>query len=398
MADTKTNLQTRVPPRAAPQNLRPRVPVPPALAPGVAPEPQPTRGWLGNTRPAAAPRASESPAQEWLRILTENYPDFKYDGLPVNPKTGKVAKEFSLKSLSESVYRPPGVDPSLPPLYFVPGANQWKDVAAPRAERHARTLGLPIGIVHNASLVQEAPGMSPEVMKQNRTLENIGNALIKKDMISERSVKNLALTMKDALETGKPAYFGGESQGSMLVGQALNLAKYEYVSKQVSSGSKDEKTATAEFEAKAGKYLNIVTFGNGYEKYPKGPNYLHISMKGDPIPQMGTNPRNTPADAKTQYLEFDQIFPGNDNFENHNISFLTQLLKRTSELNGLKSGDLPALFQKSQEAQAAGRSLIIAKPGQVTWPADMRSVMWNEKDGNLEALQRLQQSPQPAPR
>jgi hypothetical protein len=312
-------------------------------------------------------------------------PDFAYDGKVVDVRTGK-ASDFSLEALRRAIYTPRGAE-GRAPLIFTEGANQAKDVGAERAKRHADRLGLPLAIVHNASFVKETPGQNALVQKLARAKEGVANLLLNKDLVSERSVKHLSVAMLDAVETGKPAFFGGESQGSILVGQAVKAAQAAYVKKHAPSGTKaDVAKATAAWETKAGQSLNVITFGNAYASYPKGPNYLHVMMKGDPVPNNGSRPDNRPADAKTQYLVFDQLFAGKDNFENHNIMFLTELLGRTAELNGVAPGDLPGLFAASQKAHAAGRSLVVARPDQVDWPRDMQSLVWDPKNDVAKAL------------
>ncbi|MCA2978618.1 MAG: hypothetical protein INH41_04255 [Myxococcaceae bacterium] len=360
-----------------------------------------SRGIAGRTRvtprraPAAAekqkPRTAEAPKRGWaprvprLALPSLQPPDFKHDGKVVDVKTGK-ASDFSLEALRGAVYTPRGAE-GRAPLIFTEGANQWMEVGAERARRHADRLGLPLAIVHNASFVKEYPGQNQVLQKLSRAQEGLANVLLNKNLVSERSVKNLSTAMLDAVETGKPAYFGGESQGSILVGQAVGLAKQEYLKRHAPSGSKaDVAKATAAWEKAAGASLNVVTFGNAYDKYPGGPNYLHVMMKGDPVPGNGSRPDNRPPDAKTQYLVFDQLFAGKNNFENHNIVFLTELVKRTSELNGLPPGDLPALFAASQKAQREGRSLVIARPDDVRWPSDMQSLVWDQKNDVARSL------------
>ncbi len=312
-------------------------------------------------------------------------PDFKHDGQVVDVRTG-TASAFSLETLRGAVYTPRGAE-GRAPLVFTEGANQWMEEGSKRAKRHADRLGLPLAIVHNASFVKEGAGQNGFLSQLNRAAEGLSNVLLNKNLASEASVKNLSVAMLDAVETGKPAYFGGESQGSILVGQAVGAAKDAYVKKHAASGSAaDRARAAASFEKKAGAALNVITFGNAYGSYPKGPNYLHVYMKGDPVPNNGTRPDNVPANAKTQYLVFDQLFAGKNNFENHNIMFLTELLKRTSELNGLPAGDLPALFAASQKAQRTGRPLTIARPSDVKWPSDMQSLVWDQKNDVAKAL------------
>jgi hypothetical protein len=331
-------------------------------------------------KPAASPTPSPKPAEAWtagakktsVSPLAVVYPDLKNDGKVVDLKTGK-ATDFSLSSLKKNTYYPKGSEDKTP-MVFTEGANHWLVLGAEKAKEHADTLGTPMGVIHNGSLVTEPLGKGGLPNKANRLLENIGNVLLNKDLVSEQSVKNLTVVMTDAIENNKPAYITGESQGSILVGQALNKTKEAYV-KAHSTGrsAKDKAAAVAAFEKKSGENLHILTLGNAYDNYPKGPNYLHVFMKGDPMPRFGTRPDNHSANAKMQYINFDQLFPGKSAHENHNTGLQTRLLQRTFEINNIPKGDLPALFKASQDAFIRGTSLKMPRLDDVQWPADMQS-------------------------
>jgi hypothetical protein len=329
------------------------------------------KGWAAGAKAAAKKGVSG--------IGDAAFPDMKNDGKVVNVKTGTVS-DFSLDALQKSTYYPKGSEGRMP-MVFTEGANQWREVGASRAKQHADLMGFPMAIVHNASFVQEKPGQNKLATNVNRQIEGLSVIGIAKNLISEKSVKNLSQAMMQAVESGKPACFAGESQGSALLGQALKATRDAYVAKHAASGSaKDKAAATKAFEEKAGKSLYAMTFGNTYKDYPKGPNYLHVYMKGDPAPQqLGSRPDNRPADAKTQYITFDQLFPGKDNFENHNIAVAMPLLKRTAELNNVNPGDLPGLFAASQKAFQNGTSLKTPTLDDVKWPAGMQEKLWDKK-------------------
>ncbi len=268
-------------------------------------------------------------------------------------------------------------------MTFIEGANQWLELGADRAKRHADRLGLPMTIVHNASFVKETPGQNKGKAQVERLLEAVSSPLLVLNLSTEQSVANVSKVMANALETGKPAYFGGYSQGSILVGKALQKTKDEYVKAHGGNNSAARKKAEQSFEEKAGKTLNVMTFGNAYKSYPKGPNYLHTYIKGDPVVDNGTRPDSHPADAKTNYLVFDQVFPGKKPMENHNMLVTTELLKQTAELNGFAAGDLPALFK----AASNPKSLKVPTAVDVDWPKDMNKVMWDSKS-DLNAASR----------
>jgi hypothetical protein len=65
---------------------------------------------------------------------------------------------------------------------------------------------------------------------------------------------------------------------------------------------------------------------------------------------------------------------------------LNELLKRTAELNGVPPGDLPALFAASQQAQRSGKGLTVARPDQVTWPADVQPLLWDQQNDLAKAV------------
>jgi hypothetical protein len=340
---------------------------------------------------ASAKASADKTSTQWAAKKSDGtslrgklLPDFAHDGKVVNLATGKTA-DFSVKAMRDAVYTPAGAA-GRAPLVFTEGANQWLEVAQGRAKTHADTLKLPMVVVHNASFVKETPGQNSTLKNISRGIEGISNALLTKNLTTEKSVKSLSTAMLDAVETGKPAYFGGESQGTMLVGQALNQSKKDYIKKHApSNGKGDVAVATKAWEKKAGENLNVLTFGNAYQSYPKGPNYVHVMMKGDPVVKNGSRPDNVPADAKTQYMVFDQLFAGK-NFENHNIALLTNLLKRTGEMNGFEAGDMRALFGANQAAQRSGKPLTMATPADVSWPKDINSQMWNSKSNVAESV------------
>ncbi len=312
--------------------------------------------------------------------LTGVFPDLANDGQVVNVKTGK-AQAFSLDALKKSVYTPPGAA-SRPATVYVEGANQWLEIGAERTKRQADRLGMPTVVVHNGSLVKESPGQNPLRAKLDRALEYVSTVLLRTDKASEASAKNVGLAMTDAIESGKPAYFSGYSQGSVLVGKAVEQAKARYLERHGGSDAASRSKAEKAFEEKAGKTINIMTFGNVYDGYQKGPNYLHVSMKGDPVLNGGSRPDNRPPNDTTHYVTFDQLFPGKDNFENHNIAFATELLKRTCEMNGVDPGDSKAIF----DAAKNGGFAKVAKPSDVAWPKDMAEQLWDPKNDLNAAL------------
>ena len=186
--------------------------------------------------------------------------------------------------------------------------------------------------------------------------------------------------MLGALAGSEPMFFAGESQGSILVGRALVRARDSFV--EARRGELGEAGAQAAFERLAGERLRVVTYGNAFADYPDGPRYLHLSIAGDPVPDNGSRPDNRPPNERRTYVIFDQVFPGHKNFENHNIAVVHELLRHTCELHGVASGDLPAIFDLFQGANAA---VGLANHHDVRWPADMKQQLW-QADKNWPAL------------
>jgi len=312
------------------------------------------------------------------------FPDFKNNGVVVKPGTENT-QAFSMTALRASISTPASATWS-GYLTFIEGANQWMEIASVRAERLSEQLGVPLVVIHNASFVREHAGENWLRKQLHRLEEGLSNILLNQDIAQAESAKNVGKAMFDALESKTPTYFAGESQGSILVGHGLRYAKEAFVEKhsQPAPGQPFDNPALAAqrrrqaeelFEERAGETLNILTFGNAYAHYPDGPNYVHVSMHGDPVPNNGTRPDNHPEDAKTHYVIFDQLFPGKNNFENHNIAFLMELLHRTFELNDIPRGDLQAFF----ETAGKGELRAIARPDQVDWPDDMEKQTWDSK-------------------
>jgi hypothetical protein len=312
------------------------------------------------------------------------FPDFAIDGFVLDPETGN-ATPFSFEALEQNTYVPPGAE-GRATVILSEGANQWGDLAAARSQRMADNLGLPIVAIHNASLVNEdLTGVGNDTAEFNRSAEIAATILLGSDLISEGSVENLTAVIERSILSGEPIYLSGYSQGAILVGQALNRAKDTYIAGNATTEA--ERALAAElWEEQAGRTLNILTFGNVYDNYPEGPNYLHVMMRGDSVVDGGTTPSNTPASERVQYLVFDQLFPGENNFENHNIMFLIELMRETMTMNGLPRGDLAALFAASKEAFARGTPLVVARPDEVNWPGDMQTVMWDANASFQDAL------------
>lgn len=350
--------------------------------PPQVPSPTEASGEIGAAKPAPRP----------FNPVVALFPDFKHNGVVVEPGT-ETTQAFSLTALRAAVHTPANTEwPGY--MTFVEGANQWMEIATVRAERLSEHLGVPTAVIHNASFVRELAGENWLRKQLHRLEEGLSNILLNQDIAHAESAKNVGHAMFEALESQTPAYFAGESQGSILVGHGLRLAKEAFVEKHSrpppgqpfdnpALAFERRQKAEALYEERAGATLNILTFGNAYARYPEGPNYIHVSMRGDPVPNNGTRPDNHPEDEKTHYLIFDQLFPGKNNFENHNIAFLMELLHRTFELNGIPRGDLEALFQAARR----GELQTIARPDQVSWPADIQKQTWDSKSDVEAALQ-----------
>ncbi len=126
-----------------------------------------------------------------------------------------------------------------------------------------------MALVHNASFVKNTPGQWKIEADFQSLLEKVSNVALMANLGSEQSAKNLAAVMTDALKTGKPAYFGAESQGSVLTGQALQLAKKEFINQAKGTSNLSDADAQKEFERRAGQTLNIITSGNAYANFPR---------------------------------------------------------------------------------------------------------------------------------
>ncbi len=302
------------------------------------------------------------------------FADFAHDGAAVNPGTG-TARAFSLEALRASTYVPAGAE-GRSPLVFVEGANQWLEVGAARARRHADRLGVPIAVVHNPSFVREIGAQPPMLARLHRAFEGASNLVLHGGRFSERAAVNVAYAMVEAMRANRPAFFAGESQGSILLGHALQRAHDAWV--RARAPVIGAPAAEQEFQERAGTSLFVMTFGNAWPSYPDGPNYLHLSIDGDPVPKDGSRPDNRPEHARRRYVVFDRLFPGNDNFENHNIAFVNELLRRSCELNGVDPGELPRVFELFRCGTGGERAPArLANAAEVAWPADMAAQLWD---------------------
>jgi hypothetical protein len=300
------------------------------------------------------------------------------------------ALRFNLNTAFENIYTPKGVPDDAPLVTFTQGANQWMSENRRRAKHLAETVGVRLLLVHNGSYVKENVKNEDAAMRiTNRLRELVDTVNMANWKTVPDSSKNMSQLMVKALEDGKPAYFSGHSQGSLVVGQALELAKQAYMKKH--------KVSEAQYEKVAAKTLNVLTFGNVCKMFHKGPNYLHVYIKGDSFVEHGTKPDNVPPGVNAKFLVFEKMFPDTDtapNDDNHNIAMVLELMNKTMEMKGLKRGDIPGLFRLPQIDQS---TLPTAKD--VNWPASMVGRLWDKKNESVMMgyvnQRRVQNDPRP---
>lgn len=317
-----------------------------------------------------------------------------------------------MEAAKQIAYRPTSAREDAPITLFCCGANQGWAIAHVRAKRLADEQGLRLLTCYNATLIND----DAVLPKTARLAESIVSTLNRFDIGDSPAIANGTKMVLEALHRGHDIVVAGESDGSGHARRIVRDARRAFVEKaqqaylaehghEVGAGGRAKRLAVRAWNDAAGRHLSVVTFGNASAPYPYGPNYLHVSMEGDPLPdqklplpdttrllrdgelrfmQLGTTPDSRPND-RAAFLRFERMFPKSVVFENHNIRFLSLLLGATAEKNGLPANDITSLVQRVRERADA---VELARPWEVDWPADIDEQLWNATFEDDEGVDR----------
>ena len=130
----------------------------------------------------------------------------------------------------------------------------------------------------------------------------------------------------------------GDSHGTILLPRAINRAKRKFIVRRAAIWDcKGGRRGKWKWQKYSNQLIKVLNFGNGYQKWVKGPKYIILAMKGDPfLYSFGITPEEAAKKGKDdiKFLIFPRMFP-EGSFEAHNMMFTTELLRRTFQKNGL---------------------------------------------------------------
>ena len=215
--------------------------------------------------------------------------------------------------------------------------------------------------------------------------------------------------------------FATDSHGTILLGRGLQAARKRFILGHASLWNAKEYQYWAQrWEALSHQFINVVTFGNGYRIWVKGPKYIMIFIDGDPLAcTIGLNPDNIqprqrdhrsvvvcsgdPLTATTalgldrmavekrrdiKFLVFESIFdPGN--FEAHNMMYTIELLRQSFVKNSLAVGDFGGLYHALGQGVFKPVTAAEAMAKDFPWPGDMADYTWNATGAFSKVLGRI---------
>ena len=328
-------------------------------------------------------KAQQVESNWWRWPIETLFPDKKFDGQLQNPGSEKIfdfddviANENPIATIAQKVVYYPENDTDKLFAIFIPGIGQVEKESSRRSRRYAATLNTGIANMNNSSFIKQ----NPISMLINSRLDWIDAAIHRLGLSGSPAIENTSSLILSAIRNDTPVNFSGDSHGTILLARAINLAKRKFIDRYAAFWNfKKRRIWSTEWEKSTHQLINIFAFGNGYKKWPKGPNYIMVSIEGDPLPErLGMTPQRAINQQRDdiKFLIFSRIFP-QGSFEAHNMMFSTELLRQTFLKNDMEIGDFAALYRKLEQG-----TLTIATSDEVPWPNDMKDYVWNEESLN----------------
>ncbi|MGH8002452.1 MAG: hypothetical protein ACREPR_24245 [Brasilonema sp.] len=315
----------------------------------------------------------------WRWPLEALFPDKKFDGQLQNPGNEQVF-DFDLVMASvnpittiasEIAYYPENDKRELFAI-FVSGLGQSESESSRRSRRYATTLLTGVANMNNSTYLKQ----HPIIAFINRYLDWINAVLDYVSLSGSPVIENAATLMTYAVNNSITLNLSGDSLGTILLGRAIRLAKINFISGRARVFDFGQRRIQEKkWEQRTSQFINVFTFGNGYRKWVRGPNYIMVSIQGDPLPEkFGMTPRRAIKQKRDdiKFLIFPRLFP-KGSFESHNMMFTIELLRQTFEKNQIEVGDFAGLYNKLNSS-----TLEIATPDEVSWPSDMKDYTWNQ--------------------
>jgi len=310
------------------------------------------------------------------------FPDIKYNGSIVNPKTLEV---FSFEETvlrdekgpfhfieNHATYYPDSRRSSCEEKYaiFVPGLGQPIKEACSRSRRYAERMEITgITNMHNSSYVNGIIFSG----KNGEKLDFVNAFLHYTGIRGSPVIDNLCYLILDAIVRRVHLNLGCDSHGTILVGRALQDAKDKFC--RFSSESEWDKLTY--------EYIFVIVFGNSYRKWVRGPKYIFCYIQGDQLPEKGgwteekykeSIQKNKKNDVGIQFLVFERMFA--DDFEAHNMMYTIELLKQSMIQNRIDINDFNELYHQLKNGTFKKVTAEQAMSGSFPWPLDIINFTW----------------------
>jgi hypothetical protein len=323
-------------------------------------------------------KATKIKSHWWRWPLEAVYPDKKFDGQLQNPGTEEVfdfddviASKNPFVMIAEEIAYYPENDEDKLFAVFIPGLGQREDESSRRSRRYANTLNTGVVNLNNSSYLKP----NPFVAVINRYLDWVEAVIHRLGLSGSPVINNTALLIVRALDNNIPLHLSGDSHGTILLARAINRAKRKFIDRHTPIWNfSGRQRAELKWHECSDRLISIFVFGNGYQKWVKGPKYIMTFITGDPLPQrFGITPEKAAKQRRNdiKFLVFRPLFR-EGSFEAHNMMFTTELLRYTFQKNHLEIGDFYGLYSLLHEG-----SLMVAAPEEVSWPQDMKDYVWN---------------------
>jgi hypothetical protein len=316
----------------------------------------------------------------WGWPIKTLYPDKKFEGQLQNPDTEEIfdfndviASENPIAEITSKIVYYPENDKRELFTIFISGLGQRAPESSKRSRRYANTLLTGIVNLNNASFLKQ----NPVNAFINRYLDWVNAVFDRIGLSGSPVIPNAAKLITYAVNNDITINLSGDSLGTILLARAIRRAKRQFIVSRASIFNlKAQRIQEQEWENRTHSLINVFTFGNGYLRWVKGPNYIMVYIEGDPLPnKFGIIPRRAIRQKRDdiKFLIFPQFFP-EGSFEAHNMMFTIELLRKTFQKNQLEIGDFIGLYNKLEQD-----TLEIATPDEVAWSSDIRDYTWNPK-------------------
>lgn len=319
----------------------------------------------------------------WRWPIEALFPDKKFDGQFQNPGSEEV---FDFDSViasvdpittiaSEIAYYPENDQRELFAI-FISGLGQRESESSKRSRRYATTLLTGIANINNSTFLKKRP----IIAFMNRYLDWINAVFDYLGLFGSPVIENAATLMTYAVNNRVTLNLSADSLGTIFLARAIKLAKRNFIcGRALVFDFAERRIQEQKWKQRTSQLINVFTFGNGYQKWVLGPNYIMVFIQGDPLPKkFGMTPQRAIKQKRDdiKFLIFPRLFP-EGSFEAHNMMFTIQLLRQTFKKNQIEVGDFASLYNKLNS-----NTLEIATPDEVSWPSDMKSYAWNQDSLN----------------